>query len=166
MTAQYGPTPGRSHVPAAAIGLMAAAMVAVSPRDAAAQRLELTIAPRTISFPSTDPDAAPVVTSAPVQVTYRIRQNANAPWTLTVLAGGDLISGSATVDIANVSWVASPAPPFQHGTLSKTVAQRLASGTGNETPARQGQVTFRLANSWTYTAGVYTQVVVFTLTAP
>ena len=46
------------------------------------------------------------------------------------------------------------------------VAQRLASGKGNETPAKQGQVTFRLVNSWTYTSGVYTQVVVFTLTAP
>jgi len=142
------------------------ALAAFWPYPAAAQRLELTITPRTVTFPSTDPDAAPVVTSAPVQISYRIRQNGNAPWTMTVLAGGDLLSGPASVDISNVSWVASPAPPFQNGTLSKTVAQRLASGTGNETPAKQGQVTFRLANSWTYSAGVYTQVVAFTLSAP
>jgi hypothetical protein len=50
--------------------------------------------------------------------------------------------------------------------MSKTVAQRLASGTGQVNPTRQGQVTFRLANSWNYTAGLYTQTVVFTLTAP
>ena len=146
--------------------LLTGVMIGVAAAGAQAQRLELSVAPRTITFPSTDPDAAPQVVSAPVQVTYRIRQNGNSPWSLTMLAGGDLISGSATVDIANVSWAASPAPPFQNGTLSKTVAQRLASGTGNETPARQGQVTFRLANSWTYSSGVYTQVVVFTLTAP
>lgn len=150
-----------------AVALIFATMLpALWSRPAEAQRLELSIAPRTITFPSADPDAVPVVTSPPVQVTYRIRQNGNAPWTMTVLAGGDLISGRATVDISNVSWVASPAPPFQNGTLNKTVAQRLASGTGNETPARQGQLTFRLANSWTYSAGVYTQVVVFTLSAP
>ena len=155
----------RSHHTATAL-LLTGVMIGVAAASAQAQRLELSVAPRTITFPSTDPDAAPLVVSAPVQVTYRIRQNGNSPWSLTILAGGDLISGSATVDISNVSWVASPAPPFQNGTLSKTVAQRLASGTGNETPARHGQVTFRLANSWTYSTGVYTQVVVFTLTAP
>jgi hypothetical protein len=148
------------------VAVLAAGTLAASTREAAGQRLELGIVPRTITFPSADPDAVPQVTSAPVQVTYRIRQNGTSPWTLTVLAGGDLISGPSTVDIANVSWVASPAPPFQNGTLSKAVAQRLASGKGNETPAKQGQVTFRLVNSWTYTTGVYTQVVVFTLTAP
>jgi hypothetical protein len=166
MTGAHRGAPGRRHLRAAAAGVIALAATSIWAHDAAAQRLELSVTPRTITFPSIDPDAAPVVASAPVQVTYRIRQNASGPWTLTILAGGDLISGSATVDISNVSWVASPAPPFQNGTLSKTVAQRLASGTGNETPARQGQVTFRLANSWTYSAGVYTQVVVFTLTAP
>ena len=83
-----------------------------------------------------------------------------------MLANGDLLAGPSRVDISNVTWVATPAPPFQNGVLSKTVAQRLASGTGTVNPARQGQVTFRLANSWTYTAGLYTQTIVFTLTTP
>ena len=73
---------------------------------------------------------------------------------------------SASVDITNVSWTATPAPPFQNGTLSKTVAQRMASGTGVVNPATNGSVTFRLANSWNYTAGLYTQTVTFTLSAP
>ena len=79
---------------------------------------------------------------------------------------GDLISGLSTVDIANVNWIATPAPPFQNGTLSKTVAQRLAAGVGNLNPTATGQITFRLANSWNYTAGLYTQTIVFTLSAP
>ena len=137
----------------------------ILPSAAAAQRLELTVSPMTITFPASDPDSTPVILSVPVQVTYRIRQW-DGTWTLTVLAQGDLIAGGSTVDISNVTWVATPAPPFQNGVMSKTVAQRLASGTGVVNPARQGQITFRLANSWTYNAGLYTQSVVFTLSAP
>jgi hypothetical protein len=150
--------------------LLAAAVLAAFSSSAAAQpavRLDVTITPVTVTFPLSDPDTVPIVSATPIQITYRIRQqNNNAPWTMTVLANGDLIAGSATVDISNVTWVATPAPPFQNGVLSKTVAQRLASGTGTVNPARQGQVTFRLANSWTYDAGLYTQTIVFTLTTP
>jgi hypothetical protein len=128
-------------------------------------QLDLSVSPLTISFPSADPDTTPLVATAPVVVTVRVRQN-QGPWTLTVLAGGDLIAGTATVDITNVSWTATPAPPYQNGTLSKTVAQRLASGTGNVNPAQNGSITFRLVNSWTYSAGNYTQTVVFTLSSP
>jgi hypothetical protein len=95
-----------------------------------------------------------------------VLQNQGSPWNLTVLAGGHLLSGASFVDISNVTWVATPAPPFQNGTLSRTVAQRLASGTGNVNPTQIGSVTFRLANAWTYSTGTYTQTVVFTLTAP
>ena len=143
-----------------------AALMMSAPAAASAQRLDLSLSPRVITFPSSDPDAVPVVSAAPVQVTYRVRQNNNAPWSLTVLAGGDLISGASRVDISNVSWVATPAPPFQNGTLSKTVAQRIASGTGNLNPVANGSITFRLANSWTYNTGTYSQTVLFTLSAP
>jgi hypothetical protein len=143
-----------------------AAIVAANPGSAAAQRLELSISPLTITFPLADPDTVPVVSSPAVQITYRVRQNNGAPWTLAVLALGDLLSGLATIDISNVTWIATPAPPFQNGTLSRTVAQRLAGGTDNVNPAATGQITFRLANSWTYTAGLYTQTLVFTLSAP
>jgi hypothetical protein len=141
------------------------AVALLLPADAAAQRLDLSVSPVSITFAAQDPDAAPVLFSAPVQVTYRVRGTPR-PWTITVLAGGDLISGGATVDISNITWVATPAPPFQSGTLSKTVSQTLASGTGNVPVAATGHVTFRLANLWTYTAGTYTQTVVFTLSAP
>ncbi len=146
--------------------LLAALMTMVAPAAASAQRLDLSLSPRVITFPSSDPDAVPVVAAAPVQVTYRVRQNNNAPWSLTVLAGGDLISGASRVDISNVSWVATPAPPFQNGTLSKTVAQRIASGSGSLNPAAKGSITFRVANSWTYSTGTYSQTVLFTLSAP
>lgn len=144
---------------------MRVAIVMLLPSTAAAQRLDLSVTPLSITFPPQDPDSAPVLFSAPVQVTYRVRGN-TGPWTLSLLAAGDLISGAVTVDISNVSWVATPAPPFQNGILSKTVSQTLASGTGNVPVAQTGSVTFRLANLWTYSAGTYTQTIVFTLSAP
>jgi len=107
----------------------------------------------------------PVISGTPVQITYRIRQN-SGPWSMTVLAGGDLIAGPATVDISNVTWIATPSPPFQNGTLNKTVAQRVASGVGNVNNLTTGSLTFRLANAWTYSTGNYTQTVLFTLSAP
>ena len=135
------------------------------PAASNAQRLTLSVNPVTITFVPADPDTVPIVASAPVQITYRVQQN-KGPWTLTLVASGDLISGSSVVDISNVTWVATPAPPFQNGTLSKTVAQPLASGVGMANPVQQGQITFRLPNSWNYTAGLYAQSIVFTLTAP
>jgi hypothetical protein len=136
------------------------------PTGAAAQVLEMSLSPRVVSFPASDPDAVPMILSGPMTVSYRIRQNSGSAWSLTVLAGGDLISGPSRVDISNVTWTATPSPPFQNGTLSKTVAQRLASGTGNVANPSSGSVTFRLANSWTYNTGTYTQTVVFTLSSP
>jgi len=145
---------------------LAALIAAATPALAEAQRLDLSITPTTVVFGTADPDTVPIITSGVVQISYRIQQNNFQPWTLSVLAGGDLVSGSATVDISNVSWVATPSPPFQNGVMSKTVAQRVASGTGNVSSTSQGQITFRLANSWNYVPGLYTQTVVFTLTAP
>lgn len=127
--------------------------------------LDLTVSPTSVSFASADPDISPQIAASPIVVTVRVRSN-SGPWSLTVLANGDLLAGSALVDISNVTWNATPAPPFQNGTLSKTVAQRMASGTGTVNPAINGSVTFRLANAWTYSAGVYTQTIVFTLSAP
>src|SRR5207237_10024174 len=126
-------------------------LVMTMPAIAAAQgrgggatpQLDLSVSPLSVSFASADPDLSPILTAVPIVITVRVRQNAG-PWTLTVLAGGDLIAGPAAVDISNVSWTATPAPPYQNGTLSKTVAQRLASGTGTVNPAQNGSVTFRL----------------------
>ena len=155
-------TPGR----AAGIVLLGLIGVLGFHRDAAAQRLELAISPAVITVPSADPDSMPVLSSSPVQVNYRVRQNNRQTWLLTVVANGDLVSGASTIDISAVSWIASPSPPFQNGTLSKTTAQMVATGPGNVASPSTGTLTFRLANSWTYDAGIYTQTLVFTLSTP
>ena len=146
-----------------ALALLAAA--AVQGQGNQQPRLELSISPTVITFPPGDPDVVPQMTSAPITVTYRIRQS-SVPWQLTVVASGDLISSDSSVDITNVTWVATPAPPFRNGTLNHTVAQVLAAGVGNVNPTATGSITFRLKNSWTYSTGTYTQTLAFTLTTP
>ena len=128
---------------------------------AAAQLLQ--VQPATITVPSNDPDTVPVIAAAPIRVSY-VAQGSPNPWTITVRAGGDLISGASTIPISNVSWQATPSPPFRNGTLS-TVAQTLATGTGLININR-GDVTFRFVNSWNYTVGNYSQTITFTLSSP
>jgi hypothetical protein len=153
----------RARLSAALLVLIAWALC---PADARGQRLELSITPSSFSFPSADPDLAPVVSSPTLTIRYRVQQNQGAQWRITVLANGDLQSGSTSIPITNVTWMATPSPPFQNGTLSSTVEQLLASGTGNSNPARTGTITFTLVNSWNYAAGVYSQSFVFTISAP
>ena len=139
--------------------------LAMWPAVAHAQRVDLTITPAAFTFPSADPDVSPVVTSPTLTVRYRVQQNRDAQWRITVLANGDLMSGGASISVSNVTWTATPAPPFQNGTMNSTVEQLVASGTGN-TPTSNGTITFALVNSWNYAAGVYSQSFIFTISAP
>ena len=59
---------------------------------------------------------------------------------------------------------AGAAVPERRDEQDRRAADRL--GTGNQANTSQGQITFRLANSWNYVPGLYTQTVVFTLAAP
>lgn len=144
---------------------VAAAVMLVLPGQGRAQRLDLSVSPTVISFPPADPDALAIVISSPVTITYRVRQW-SGPWQLTVIASGDLTSGASSIDISNVSWIGNPAPAFHSGTLSRTVAQVVASGNGVVNPMSTGSLTFRMANSWHYNTGNYTQTIVFTLSTP
>ena len=153
-----------------AIAAALAAASVVDPSPAGAQqtpRLELSVSPQIVNFTLGDPDTTPVVVASPVTVSYRLRNlQGKATWLLTVLASGDLVSGPSTVDISNVTWVASPTPPFRNGTLNRMVAQVVASGSGSENPTQVGSLTFRMNNSWNYDSGIYTQTIVFTLSTP
>jgi hypothetical protein len=150
---------GARVVVAAALGV--AALVA-APRRAAAQLL--LVNPTTISFPSADPDATPVISAPPVRVTYLVLGPSTRTWRITIRANGQLTSGASTIPISNIAWTATPAPPFRSGTLS-TLEQTLATGSGTELLQR-GNVTFRFTNSWNYPVGTYTQTITFTLSSP
>jgi hypothetical protein len=154
----------RFHRIALAIGIWGVSVL-IAP-SAGAQTLTLTVSPSTITFAAADPDTTPSIAASSITVSYRVRNNAAGSWRISLLASGDLTAGSATIPITNVTWTASPTPRFQAGTLSRTLAQTLASGSGNVQNTTTGTVVFRLANSWTYNVGSYSTSVVFTLTAP
>jgi hypothetical protein len=142
--------------------MFTAGAVVCAAHPAAAQLL--LVQPATINFASSDPDTVPIVSAPPIRVTYLVLGPVARPWTITIRAGGALTSGASTIPISNVSWVATPSPPFRSGTLS-TTAQILATGTGTALLQR-GDVTFRFVNSWNYTVGTYSQTITFTLSSP
>ena len=140
----------------------------MTPSPALAQRLDLSLSPAVITFPSSDPGYGPARRRrrrcrSPIASAH----NGNSPWSLTVLAAGDLISGASRVDISNVTWVATPGASFPERHAQQD--RRAARGLGQPATSIQtaiGSITFRLANSWTYSTGIYTQTVLFTLSAP
>ena len=129
-----------------------------------ASSAQLTLNPLAISFANANPDTVPSISAnSPVAVTANVSTGANQTATLTALAQGDLISGSDTIAISNVTWTAS-GTGFSGGTMSKSTAQSVGQWRGSGTYT--GTLNFSLKNSWSYATGNYTQKVTFTLTAP
>ncbi len=145
---------------------LAVACVLADGAPASAQTLTLSLSRNTIPFASADPDTTAQVQAPPVTVTYRVRGNWFGNWQLTLQSSGNLTSGPQSIPISTITWTATPAPPFQAGTMSAALAQRLAAGSGNVDPARTGQVLFFFANSWDYNVGNYSTTFTFTLIAP
>jgi len=143
-----------------------AAWAALGGVATAQTRVTLRVNPTSITFPTADPDVAPVVTAPALDIRYQVRNNGGQGWRITVLASGDLNAGVSVIDIGNISWTATPTPPFQAGTLSKTLEQTVASGFGNVQQPQMGTLLLQLNNLWSYSIGVYTQNIVFTLSAP
>lgn len=128
-------------------------------------RAELALAPTTINFADASPTTtASVPADNPVAVTARVRTGRATAATLTVAATTDLVSGSDSIPISNVSWTASGAP-FIAGALNLTTPQSAATF-GNGSGLFTGTYNFALANSWNYNTGSYTATVTYTLTAP
>jgi hypothetical protein len=130
-----------------------------------AHSAQLTLSPATINFPDADPDTVPSIPAKenPVSVTANAQTSASRTVTLTVLARGDLVSGSNTIPISNVTWTASGSG-FANGTMNKSTAQTVGQWRGSG--SYKGTLSFFLKNSWTYATGNYSQTASFTLTAP
>lgn len=134
------------------VWLLAVVGCLATPSALHAQSVTLSLSPTALSFASADPDTTATITGSPaITATYSVSSNAGRSWTITLLAGADLTAGTATIPITNMSWTAT-GTGFVAGTMSRTVAQRLASGSGNRSSST-GTVTFKLANSWSYNVG-------------
>jgi len=159
------------------LGVALAAIVLAQPLGAAtdtkpltvnavvAARAVLTVSTAVINFADADPDTTPSITATegPVSVTAKGKTTAAGNITLTLLASGDLASGTDTIGINNVTWTATGAG-YSNGTMSSLAAQTVGSWTGSGN--RAGTMTFALANQWSYVTGNYSASAQFTLTAP
>jgi hypothetical protein len=128
-------------------------------------RASLSLGQSAINFPDADPDGTPSIpaTENAVSVTAKVRTGSSSTASLTHLAAGDLVSGTDTILIGNVTWTAS-GTGFQAGTMNRVTAQTAASWTGSGN--RTGSFSYFLANSWSYATGSYIASSTYTLTAP
>lgn len=130
-----------------------------------AARASLVLGGASIDFPDADPNSVASIAASqnPVNVTARVRTGTSSVATLQVQAAGDLVSGTDTIPVGNVSWT-STGSGFAAGTMNKTTAQPVGSWSGPG--SRAGTISYFLANSWNYATGSYTVTITYTLTAP
>ena len=146
--------------------MLVAAVVALclgAPSPVHAGPLTLTIT-GSVSFPDQSPDIVPVIGPDDVSVSVRSLAAPGTPWVLTMVADSDLTSGTDVIPIGNVSWTASPSPPFQGGILSTVVPVVLGNGVSHFSSV--ATLGFYLQNSWDYVPGDYTATATLTLSSP
>lgn len=126
---------------------------------------KLNLSALSLTFPDTNPDAAPQVPAAsgPLTITARARATPGSTVILTVRALDDLRSGTDVIPASAVTWTASNSG-FVGGTLSATVDRTV--GSWPTSGLHTGQQTFLFQNSWSWATGNYTVTLVYTLTAP
>ena len=128
-----------------------------------AAKAKLTLGAASLVFADADPDTTPTLTAPSLSVDVKARTSSAGSVTLTVLAGGDLINGTANIPVTNLAWTSLGAG-FVAGASNKTTAQSVGSWAGSGT--RTGTQVYTLPNSWAYATGTYTVTLNYTLTAP
>lgn len=154
---------GRSCPSTAALVGVVLSLCLGTPSPTRAGPLTLTIT-GSVSFPDRSPDIDSVIGPRNITVLVDARATPGTPWILTMIADSDLTSGTDAIPIGNVSWTASPSPPFRGGTLSTVVPAVLGNGVSHFTSS--ATLGFYLQNSWAYVPGTYTATATVTLSSP
>ena len=140
----------------------AGASIAVTAHVDAKAKLSLSLS--SINWLDADPDVTPTFSSGPITVDVKARTSAGGAVTVTVLADGELVSGSDTIPVNTLAWTASGAGFAVSGNNNATAAQTLGSWTNSGN--HSGSQTLSLPNLWSYKTGTYTVTLNYTLTAP
>jgi len=157
---------------AATIFLGAAEALAVTDTESltinatVASKAKLTLGESTINFPDADPDSVSSISANENAVSVEVKARTSSGGSVTLVvqaAAADLVDGSKTIPIGNVTWTAA-GDGFVGGTMDNVTPQSAGSWTGSGT--RSSTFSYFLANSWSYQPGAYTQTVTYTLTAP
>jgi hypothetical protein len=128
-------------------------------------RAKLTFGSSAISFPSANPDSVPSIPANvnPISVTSSARTGSSQTANLTCLASGDLISGTSTIAVSNITWTAT-GTGYLPGAMNRITAQ--GAGSWNGPGQRIGTFSYFFVNSWSYTIGNYSASINYTLTVP
>jgi hypothetical protein len=126
-------------------------------------KAKLTLGSNSATFADADPDVTPLLSASAISIDVKARTSAAGSVTLTVQSGGDLVSGSDTIAINQLTWTVT-GTNFAAGTMSKTAAVSVGAWSGSGMPS--GTQTYKLVNSWGYNTGSYTATITYTLTAP
>jgi len=147
---------------ALALAVLFTAGLGAAPAWSATASLQLS--PATASFPAANPDTTPSIgaTENPVGVTVSVNGGPGLVAQLTALASGNLVSGPDSIPVNQIRWTATGSG-FVAGILSKDTTQLVGQWVGKTSVV--GQLSFWLANSWSYPTGSYNQTVVYTLVA-
>lgn len=117
----------------------------------------------TINFPDSDPATVAIIDGGTLSVQAQARVAPTTNVELTVFALTDFQSGTDSIAVNNMSWVAG-GTGFVNGTAQTGTAQQVGSWTGPGN--RNGTQQFNLVNSWNYPVGVYTTTLTYTLSTP
>jgi len=130
-----------------------------------ASRAQLTLSTANLVIPDADPATVPTLTAPGLTVTVGARTASAQPITLTVVAtGGDLTGTAGTIGIANLTWATTGTGFAGTGVSNATVAQNVGTWTGSG--LRAGTQTYSLPNNWAYAPGTYATSLTYTLTVP
>ena len=126
---------------------------------------QFTVEVSSMSFRGGNPDENVLIPAIEngIKIKVRTRAGRSDPISLYVLADGDLVSGSHTIPVHNVSWRTS-GEGFKGGALSKGVPQVVGAWEGSG--IREGVLYYYLDNSWNYPMGQYEATITYMLTIP
>jgi hypothetical protein len=130
-----------------------------------AARAKLQFGLLAMSFPDVDPDSVPSnpANVNPLSVTSSARTGSSSTARLTCLASGDLIAGTNTIAVSNMTWTAT-GTGYVAGTMNRTTAQTAGSWTG---PGQHpGTFSYFVTNLWSYVIGNYSTTITYTLNSP
>jgi hypothetical protein len=126
---------------------------------------KFSLSSNTVTFPSADPDAVPLIpaSSGSLTITVKARATAGSTIRLTIFAFDNLRSGVNTIPATALTWTTTGAG-YVAGTVNRFSAQTLGTWTGSG--VQSGTQSYRFQNSWSYVPGNYSLLLFYTLTAP
>jgi hypothetical protein len=111
-----------------------------------------------------DPDTVVPIRAEPLIITAKARVVGNRRLLLTAQANGPLTSGTDTIPLNKLTWTAAGDGFFKNGMAQQNAPRHVGQWRGSGTWV--GSQVYEFEDSWDYAVGVYTVVMIYTLSMP